>query len=167
MKIGIFYGSSTGNTQTAAELIAENLSEHECILKDVDGIDVEEFLGYDLLLLGISTWYVGEPQDDWIDILDDMDGQDFSGVKFAIFGQGDQLGYPDTFQDGMGMVYEKMMNGGGTGKIGFTSTDGYDFDESKGVMDGMFCGLSLDEDNQGEMTDERVEEWCKQIMSEV
>ena len=31
----------------------------------------------------------------------------------------------------------------------------------------MFCGLSLDEDNQGEMTDERVEEWCKQIMSEV
>ena len=96
-----------------------------------------------------------------------MDGQDFSGVKFAIFGQGDQLGYPDTFQDGMGMVYEKMMNGGGTGKIGFTSTDGYDFDESKGVIDGMFCGLSLDEDNQGEMTDERVEEWCKQIMSEV
>tara|TARA_Y100001970_G_scaffold282082_1_gene394199 strand:+ start:689 stop:1192 length:504 start_codon:yes stop_codon:yes gene_type:complete len=167
MKIGIIYGSSTGNTQTAAEIIAENLSEHECTLKDVDGIDVEEFVGYDLLILGISTWYVGEPQDDWIDVLDDMDGADFSGVKFAIFGQGDQLGYPDTFQDGMGMVYEKMINGGGIGNIGFTSTEGYDFDESKGVIDGKFCGLSLDEDNQGEMTDERIEQWCKEILEQI
>ena len=167
MKIGIFYGSSTGNTETAAELISENFSEHDCSVQDVSSIEPDDLLGYDFLILGISTWYVGEAQDDWIDLLEDMDGMDFNGVKFAIFGQGDQLGYPDTFQDGMGMVYEKMMNGGGTGKIGFTSTDGYDFDESKGVIDGMFCGLSLDEDNQGEMTDERVEEWCKQIMSEV
>ena len=67
----------------------------------------------------------------------------------------------------MGMVYEKMINGGGVGNIGFTSTDGYDFDESKGLIDGQWCGLSLDEDNQGEMTDERVENWCKVLLEEM
>ena len=104
MKIGIFYGSSTGNTETAAELISENFSEHDCSVQDVSSIEPDDLLGYDFLILGISTWYVGEAQDDWIDLLEDMDGMDFNGVKFAIFGQGDQLGYPDTFQDGMGMV---------------------------------------------------------------
>ena len=168
MKVGIIYGSSTGNTQTAAEMISEHLSaEHECILKDVDSIEVDDFLDYEFLILGISTWYIGEPQDDWIDMLDDMDGMDFKGIPFAIFGQGDQLGYPDTYQDGMGMVYEKMINGGGVGNIGFTSTDGYDFDESKGLIDGKWCGLSLDEDNQGEMTEERVESWCKVLLEEM
>ena len=99
MKIGIFYGSSTGNTETAAELISENFSEHDCSVQDVSSIEPDDLLGYDFLILGISTWYVGEAQDDWIDLLEDMDGMDFNGVKFAIFGQGDQLGYPDTFQD--------------------------------------------------------------------
>ena len=122
MKIGIFYGSSTGNTETAAELISENFSEHDCSVQDVSSIEPDDLLGYDFLILGISTWYVGEAQDDWIDLLEDMDGMDFNGVKFAIFGQGDQLGYPDTFQDGMGMVYEKMIAGGGEA-LGFTSTD--------------------------------------------
>tara|TARA_Y100001970_G_scaffold119963_1_gene148762 strand:+ start:4872 stop:5372 length:501 start_codon:yes stop_codon:yes gene_type:complete len=162
MKIGIFYGSSTGNTETAAELISENFSEHDCTVQDVSSIEPDDLLGYDFLILGISTWYVGEAQDDWIDLLDDMEGMDFNGVKFAIFGQGDQLGYPDTFQDGMGMVYERMIEGGGVA-LGFTSTEGYDFDESRGVIDDKFCGLSLDEDNQGEMTDERIESWCKEL----
>ena len=166
MKIGIFYGSSTGNTETAAELISENFSEHDCTIQDVSSIEPDDLLGYDFLILGISTWYVGEAQDDWIDLLEDMDGMDFNGVKFAIFGQGDQLGYPDTFQDGMGMVYEKMIAGGGVA-LGFTSTEGYDYDESKGEIDGQWCGLSLDEDNQGEMTDERIEDWCKALHAEL
>ena len=84
MKIGIFYGSSTGNTETAAELISENFSEHDCSVQDVSSIEPDDLLGYDFLILGISTWYVGEAQDDWIDLLEDMDGMDFRGVKFAV-----------------------------------------------------------------------------------
>ena len=166
MKIGIFFGSSTGNTETAAELIEGHFSEHDCTVQDVSSIEAGDLLGYDFLMMGISTWYVGEAQDDWIDIIDDMEGMDFNGVKFAIFGQGDQLGDPDTFQDGMGMIYEKMIAGGGE-CLGFTSIEGYDFDESRGVIDDKFCGLSLDEDNQGEMTDERVEAWCNQLLAEL
>ena len=64
------------------------------------------------------------------------------------------------------MVYEKMIAGGGEA-LGFTSTEGYDYDESKGEIDGQWCGLSLDEDNQGEMTDERIENWCKALHSEL
>ena len=81
MKIGIFYGSSTGNTETAAELISENFSEHDCTVQDVSSIEPDDLLGYDFLILGISTWYVGEAQDDWIDLLDDMEGMDFNGVS--------------------------------------------------------------------------------------
>ena len=165
MKIGIFFGSSTGNTETAAELIEGHFSDHDCTVQDVSSIEAGDLLGYDFLLMGISTWYVGEAQDDWIDLIDDMEGMDFNGVKFAIFGQGDQLGYPDTFQDGMGMIYEKVMAGGGQ-CFGFTSIEGYDFDESRGLIDGKFCGLPIDEDNESELSDQRLAAWVQQINSE-
>ena len=49
MKVGIFYGSSTGNTETAAELISESFSEHDCTVQDVSSIEPDDLLGYCLL----------------------------------------------------------------------------------------------------------------------
>ncbi len=46
---------------------------------------------------------------------------------------------------------------------GFTSTEGYDFDSSKAVMDDQFVGLVLDDDNQKELSDMRLSDWLKQI----
>ena len=48
------------------------------------------------------------------------------------------------------------------------STEGYDFEASKGMADDThFVGLGIDEDRQPELTDERVKAWCKQINEEL
>ena len=50
--------------------------------------------------------------------------------------------------------------------IGKVPTDGYTFEESKSVIDGKFCGLAIDEDNESDLTDERLSNWVKQIGAE-
>jgi len=47
-------------------------------------------------------------QSDWEDFYDELDNIDFTGKKVAYFGEGDSVGYPDTFQDAMGMLEEKI-----------------------------------------------------------
>ena len=88
----------------------------------------------------------------------------FNGKTIAYFGTGDQVGYSDNFQDAMGMLEEKISSLGGK-TVGYTSVDGYEFDESKALRDGKFCGLALDEDNQSELSDERIKAWTAQIKS--
>jgi len=51
--------------------------------------------------------------------------------------------------------------------VGQTSTDGYDFEESLAVVDDMFLGLVIDEDNQDDLTDERLESWANQIKGDL
>ena len=50
-----------------------------------------------------------------------------------------------------------------TGKV---PTDGYTYDDSKSVIDGKFCGLAIDEDNESELTDQRLQAWVQQINAE-
>ena len=50
--------------------------------------------------------------------------------------------------------------------IGLWPVDGYSFDYSKAQKDDKFVGLGIDNDNEPELTEERVEAWCKQIESE-
>ena len=50
--------------------------------------------------------------------------------------------------------------------IGFTNTNGYEYDESPSIINGQFVGLALDEDNQAELTEERANNWLRQIQQE-
>ena len=54
----------------------------------------------------------------------------------------------------------------GASVVGSVSTDGYDFEESKSVAGGKFVGLACDEDNQPEMSEDRVNAWIDQIKGE-
>jgi flavodoxin I len=65
------------------------------------------------------------------------------------------MGYANNFQDAMGILEEKITEQSAT-TAGFWSTDGYDFNESKALKNGKFVGLALDEDNQSDLTQERV-----------
>ena len=47
--------------------------------------------------------------------------------------------------------------------VGATSTKGYTFEKSGGVKNGNFVGLMIDEENQNALTDERVNNWVKEI----
>ena len=75
------------------------------------------------------------------------------------------LGYSDNFMDAAGILEAKISARGGK-TIGYWSTDGYDYTESKAVRNGKFVGLAIDEDNQSDLTDERVKAWVAQIKQE-
>ena len=164
-KIGLFFGTQTGNTEAAAEMIQSALGGDSVVtLHDVAEADLDELGEYDCLIIGCPTWNIGELQSDWEGLYDELDALDFSGKKVAYFGVGDQIGYADNFQDAMGMLEDKISQLGGA-TVGYWPTDGYEFEESKAVRDGKFVGLALDEDNQPEMTEERVQAWTSQLKS--
>ena len=118
-----------------------------------------------MLLFGTSTWGFGDLQDDWAAVVDDLANKDFSAKKVGYFGSGDQGTFSDTFMDGIGILDEEIQKTGAT-IIGKTSVEGYEFNESRAVKNGQFLGLALDEVNQSELTDERIEAWVEQIKKE-
>ncbi|MEO1430773.1 MAG: flavodoxin FldA [Cyanobacteria bacterium J06633_8] len=160
-KIGLFFGTTTGKTESAAEIIekafGDSVAKH-----DIAEGEPSDLADYECLIIGCPTWNIGELQSDWEGWFDELDDVDFSGKTVAYFGTGDQVGYGDNFQDAMGILEEKISSLGGK-TVGYTSTDGYDFSESKAMRDGKFCGLALDEDNQSELSDERINAWVAQL----
>ncbi|MBW4555828.1 MAG: flavodoxin FldA [Trichormus sp. ATA11-4-KO1] len=164
-KIGLFYGTQTGKTESAAEIIRDAFGGDVVTLHDVSQADVADFDEYECLIIGCPTWNIGELQSDWEGLFQELDEVDFSGKTVAYFGTGDQIGYADNFQDAIGILEEKIAQQGGK-TVGYWSTDGYDFSDSKALRNGKFCGLALDEDNQSDLTDERVKTWVAQLKTE-
>ena len=62
-------------------------------------------------------------------------------------------------------LYKSFESAGGR-MIGHASIEGYTFDNSKSVIGGMFCGLPIDEDNESEKTDHRLQAWSRVIIEE-
>ena len=164
-KIGLFFGSDTGNTETIAEKIIEILD------RDIDLINIydakaEDFTQYDDLILGLSTWHDGELQSDWDTFFMEFSEVDFTNKTIAFFGLGDQYIYADYFIDGVGIIGEVVIENGGK-IVGKWPSEGYEHTESKAELEeGVFLGLAIDEDNQFEQTDERIVTWVAQIISE-
>jgi flavodoxin II len=80
---------------------------------------------------------------------------------------GDQIGYTEWFQDALGMLHEQV-EAQGAALIGYWPNQGYEFAASKALTsdESKFVGLSLDEDSQYNLTDERLDTWCEQILVE-
>lgn len=155
---GVIYGSSMGNTEEAANLIASALGIDEVL--NVANVDAEKINSFDKLILGSSTWGSGDLQDDWDSF--DFDKLELSGKTVALFGLGDSSSYSDTFCDGMGVLYEKIAAKGAT-IVGSVSAEDYTFDSSNSVKDGKFVGLALDADNESDLTNSRIDAWVKII----
>lgn len=158
MQTAIFYGSSLGNTQFVAEKIHALLPQADCL--PVNDLTVSQILKYDNIILGTSTWGVGNLQDDFELFVDLLLSLDMSEKTFALFGLGDQQTYPDTFCNGMGKLYH-LLNDKGWKVVGRTSVEGYDFSESEAQDGDEFVGLALDEDNEPDLTDVRIAQWVK------
>jgi flavodoxin I len=166
-KVGLFYGTQTGNTQSIAEQIQKELGGEGIVtLLDVSQVEVSDFAGYEALIIGCPTWNIGELQSDWEGLYNELDGADFSGKKVAYFGPGDQIGYADNYLDAIGILEEKIAGLGGK-TVGYWPIDGYDFTESKAVRGDKFVGLGLDEENQSELTEQRIKAWAAQLKQEL
>lgn len=164
-KIGLFYGGATAKTGVVALKIQETFGENLVELVQVERAGRKELEAYENIIAGVSTWFDGELPTYWDELLPEIEATDLSGKKVAIFGLGDQKNYPDNFVDGIGILADSFRNSGAT-LVGFTSPDGYQFNQSRAITDNHFTGLVLDIENQSDLTEERVLKWTKQLKKE-
>jgi len=155
----VVYGSSTGTCEAIAGKIAEKIGAEAINVADLTADVIAE---NDNLLIGTSTWGAGELQDDWYDGVDTLKGADLSGKVVAVFGCGDSASYGDTFCGAMKELYDAAKAGGAT-VVGEVDIDGYTFDDSDAVVDNKFVGLALDDINEDDKTDSRIDAWIEQI----
>ena len=168
MAYTIFFATSTGKTEDIAEKLKELLPGTEC--KDVDNINsAEELTSAESLICCVPTWNTGADEGRsgtaWDTYVEEIPNMDFNGKTVAIVGSGDSSSYSEYFCEAMEELYTAFLQAGAK-IIGKVPTEGYTFDESKSIIDGKFCGLAIDEDNESELTDDRLSKWIKQINSE-
>ena len=161
-KIGLFYDSDTGNTRKVAKMIVKYFDEGDIEMKAIKKVEPADFDKYSAFILGTPTLGEGELPENWNEFLPELDAMNFSGKTIALFGLGDQQEYAHEFVDGLGILYEKFEELGAS-FVGFWPIDGYEYDISRAELDGEFAGLVLDQDNQSDLTAERVETWMAQI----
>lgn len=172
LSIGLFYGSTTCYTEMAAEKIQAQLNslfDDQVVnlfnIKDTPLKKAEEF---DILIFGISTWDFGELQEDWESHWEEVFQLQLEGRIVALYGMGDQYGYADWFQDALGMLHDAIAPTG-CQIIGYWPNEGYEFAASKALTEDktQFVGLSLDDENQFDVTDARIEQWCNQLLEQM
>lgn len=167
--IGLVFGTDTGNTEEVGGKIAKALAKYgyQVEMINVNEVSQDVLESYHFLIMGIPTWDFGGIQEDWEDFESDLLTTDLSGRVVALYGLGDQRGYGDYFVDAMGWLRDKVVLAGAE-IIGHWPAEGYKvaaslaFNESKTE----FCGLAIDEDQQFELTDERVNTWVELIVNQ-
>ena len=166
--VGIYCSSSTGNTETVSQYIADAVGDVE--YADIGDTSDDEILDKDAIIVGAPTWHTdadeqrsGTSWDDWL--YDTLPNLDMSGKKVAVFGVGDQESYGDYYCDAAGELYD-LFEAKGCKMFGFTSTDGYNHVSSKAERDGKFIGQMFDEDNQYDLSEDRAKAWVEQLKSE-
>ena len=168
--IAVIFGTDTGNTEEVADKIIKLLNSqgHAIEKYNIADADLEEFMTYDLIIFGIPTWDFGGIQEDWEELEDELSLLNLKQTKIAIYGLGDQFGYGDYFIDAVGWLYEKLIPTQAK-IIGKWPSIGYSFEESRACINNNkteFCGLAIDEDQQFEQSDKRIEKWVIQIINE-
>jgi flavodoxin I len=169
-KIGIFYGPELGSVAKVARVIESKFGADKVELIPVKNANEAALKKYDKLIFGMST--IGKTN--WDAEHKDTDGDEFqtrfanvdwTGKKVAMFGLGDHIQYPQHFVDALGWVYERLEKTKAE-VVGFCPTDEYIYEESEGIKDGQFLGLPVDEDNEADKTDVRVENWINRLINE-
>jgi len=168
MSVGLYYSTTTGNTETVAGYLAD-LVGAEAV--DIGDADADTIAGQEAIIIGAPTWHTGADTersgtswDEWL--YNELPNMDLSGKKIAIFGVGDSASYSDNFCDATGELYD-CFTAQGAKVFGMTaSDDGFDYTESKGVVDGKFVGQVFDEDNYYDASEERAGAWVEQLKGE-
>lgn len=115
----IVFGSTTGNTGTAADIAAKTLSGagHSVTVKEVTDVSPDNLCqGHDCVLFGCSTWGDSEIelQSDFAEFFESFDKIDAANCKTAVFGCGEE-GY--TFFCGAVDAIEERLAELGSKKI--------------------------------------------------
>jgi flavodoxin I len=163
--IGIFYGTTTGNTEIVADKIRKAFGEDTADVMNVDVAEKKDIEKYTYLIFGLSTWGVSDLQDDFEDFLKILEEVDFTGKKVALFGLGDQSTYSSSFVDAMGILYECLRKRN-INIVGSVSREGYSFENSLALVKGKLAGLAIDEEYESHLTNERIANWVENLKKE-
>jgi flavodoxin I len=169
-KIALFFGPLNGSVHHAAKKVAQEFGEENIDLIPVSQASINDLNKYEKIIFGISTvgkdtWDQEFTNTDWAEFFPVVRDFDFSSKKVALFGLGDHITYAYHYVDAMGLLAKIILKNKGT-LIGKTSPEGYTFQDSEALKDGMFLGLPLDEDYESDLTAERVKAWVAQLNSE-
>ena len=161
-KTGVFYGSSTGTCEDIAGRIAVRLGVDSADVHNVADLTADMIAGYDVLVLGSSTWGCGELQDDWYDALELLRKTGLQGKTVALFGCGDSVSYPDTFCDALSVLHDDLAGTGCT-FVGAYVPEDYAVTDSAVCRDGKFIGLAIDDVNESDKTEDRIDTWIANL----
>lgn len=164
-KTAIIYSYNTQKSQKVAEKIIAAFGESNIEAINAEELTKKTFENFSNFILSSPTWFDGELPNYWDEFVPDLEEMDLSGKTFAVFGLGDQKGYPENFCDAIGILVE-ILEACGAKIIGFTGLEGYSYESSKAERGGQFVGLPIDQENQARLTKGRIESWVAQLKSE-
>ena len=113
--------------------------------------------------VGADHWSNKIIVDEWHEFFMKMDEISFEDKKVAIVGLGNSVLYPEHFADGIANLHRNIVNKKAE-IFGFVEAEGYTFTDSEALNeDGLFLGLPIDEDNEYDLTTERLEKWVSKL----
>lgn len=93
----IVFASMSGNTEELAEIIEQELKQSNAKVSifqiGLDDIMAFDLVQYDVILFGTYTWGDGDLPYELEDFYDDIEAEDLTGKKVALFGSCDSF-YP-------------------------------------------------------------------------
>ena len=170
-KTALFYSPVGGNVNSVANKLGEMIGNDKVDVFPVKEVEKGDLYKYDKIILvgstvGADHWDNEIIVDEWTEFFTKIKEISFENKKVAIVGLGNSVLYPEHFADGMAVLNEKIIQQNGE-LLGFVDAKDYDFTDSEAVNDdGFFCGLAIDEDNEAELTTERLEKWISTLKSD-
>eukprot|EP00191_Tetraselmis_sp_GSL018_P017097 CAMPEP_0177577850 /NCGR_PEP_ID=MMETSP0419_2-20121207/5_1 /TAXON_ID=582737 /ORGANISM="Tetraselmis sp., Strain GSL018" /LENGTH=166 /DNA_ID=CAMNT_0019066195 /DNA_START=256 /DNA_END=756 /DNA_ORIENTATION=+ len=161
----------TGHTAEYADIIKEKLGTTVTEPLEVGEIDIQSLVKYEGLIVGAPTWHTGadvaRSGTAWDDVLEEIAALKLAGKPCAVFGLGDSASYSENFCDAIEEIHNTFA-AAGCQMVGYVSAADYNFDDSKSVnSENKFLGLALDYENEDDKAEERIDAWCKQLVSEM
>ena len=167
-KTAIFYSPKGGSVNSVAIKLGALIGKDKVDVIPVTEAEQADIARYNKMILvgstvGADHWDNEIIVDEWTPFFAKIQGIRFEDKKLAIVGLGNSVLYPSHFADGMAVLYEKLIKQNAK-VLGKVDSKDYDFEDSEALDDeGFFCGLALDEDNESELSTERLEKWILQL----
>lgn len=169
-RVGIIYGPVGGSTEYVAKKIQKLIGDTSCDLIAAKDATKSDLAKYDNLIFGIATignetWNSEPVKSGWFSFMNTLEDAEIGEKTVALFGLGDQIRYGNHFVDAMGDLYSLMVKKS-VKVIGSVDPEGYQFTDSKALINGVFVGLPIDEDFESELTSKRINSWVGILKTE-
>jgi flavodoxin I len=128
-KTVIIYSFHTQKSKKVAEKVIEAFGKDEIQAVNAEELTSKVFEENDNFILSAPTWFDGELPNYWDEFVPELEEMDLKNKTFAVFGLGDQKGYPENFCDAIGILVE-VLESCGASIVGQIPAEGYTFESS-------------------------------------